>query len=70
MPKQKKSGNLLNAQRTISDVNYVDYRLLLSNTPPQAESLMHNLEQTAIKIESYVISDKTCFLNKMVLPPH
>ena len=49
---------------TITDVDYADYLALLVNTPIQAESLLHNLEQAAGGISFYVNANKTelmCF---------
>ena len=43
--------------------NYVDDLALLANTPTQAESLQHSLEQAARGIGLYMNSDKTEFMH-------
>ena len=43
---------------TIADTDYADDQVLLANTPAQAESLLHNLEQAAKGIGLYMNSDK------------
>ena len=53
--------------KTIADVHFADDRALLANTPTQAESLMHSLEQASGGIDLHVNADKTeymCFNNK------
>ena len=40
------------------DVDYADYIALLTNTPTQAESLLHSLEWTADSIGLHVNTDK------------
>ena len=52
---------------TITDADCADDLVLHSNTPTQAESLLHNLEQAAGCIGLYVNADKTeymCFKQK------
>ena len=50
------------------DTDYTNDLALLTNTPVQAESLLHSLEQAAGGIGLYVNSDKTVLtiLNKLV----
>ena len=48
--------------QTIKDTDYADDIELLANTPAQAESLLHNLEQTTVGIVLYVIADKTEYM--------
>ena len=47
---------------TFTNTDYADDLVLLANTPAQAESLLHSLEQTASGIGLYVNSDKTEFI--------
>ena len=47
---------------TITDADYVDDLTFLANTPAEAESLEHSLEQAVIGIGLYVNSDKTEFM--------
>ena len=42
------------------DANYADDTMLLANTPTQAESLLHCLEQTTGGIGLHENADKTC----------
>ena len=46
---------------TITDADYTDDLVLLTNTPVQAKSLLHSLEQAVRSISLYVNSDKTEF---------
>ena len=46
----------------ITDADNVDDVALLVNTPAQAESLLHSLEQTARGIGHFVNSNKTEFM--------
>ena len=46
----------------ITNAEYADNLVLLANTPAQAESLLHNLEQAARSIGIYVDSYKTEFM--------
>ena len=53
--------------QTITDADYTDDIALLANTPTQAESLLHSLEQAAGVIGLHVNADKTeyiCFNQK------
>ena len=53
--------------QTITDADYIVDIVLLANTPNQAKSLLHSLEQAAGGIGSYVNMDKTeymCFNQK------
>ena len=53
--------------QTITDANYTDDIALLANTPTQAESLLHCLEQAATGIGLYVNAHKTeymCFTQR------
>ena len=54
--------------KTITDANYADDIALLANTPNQAETLLHNLEQAASM--SMHTKLNTCSLNKQVTFPH
>ena len=52
------------------DENYVDDRLLLTNTPTQAESLLNSPEQAAGGTGLYINANKTlftCFKQKGVI---
>ena len=44
------------------DADYADIQVLLTNTPTQAKSLLHNLEQAAKGTGFCLNSDKTEFL--------
>ena len=44
--------------KTITDTDYTNDIALLANTPTQAETLLHSLEQTAGRIDLHVITDK------------
>ena len=44
------------------DTDYVDYRALHANTPAQAESVLHSLEQTAGGTGRHVTANKTEFM--------
>ena len=49
------------------DADYADDLVLLTNTPAQAESLLHNLVQAAKGLGLYVNANKTkyiCFKQK------
>ena len=48
--------------KTITDVDYADDIALLSNTPSQAETLLHSLERTAADIGLHVNADKTEYM--------
>ena len=47
--------------KTMRDTDYIDDLALLTNTPAQAESLLHSLEQSAGGISFYVNANKTKF---------
>ena len=46
----------------MTDADYTDNLVLLTNTPAQAESLLHNLEQVAGAIDIEVNANKTEFV--------
>ena len=48
--------------QTITDACYADDNALLTNTPAQAESLLHNLEKAAGGIGLYDNADKTEYM--------
>ena len=48
--------------KTITDADYADYMALLANTPNQAETLLHSLEQAAEGIGLHVNAQKTEFM--------
>ena len=48
--------------QTIMDTDYTNDIALLENTPAQAESLLHSLEQAADGIDLHVIADKTEYM--------
>ena len=48
--------------QTITDADYADDIALLANTPAQAETLLHSLEQAAAGIGFHVNADKTEYL--------
>ena len=54
----------------MTDADNVDNLVLLANTPAQAKSLLHNLEQAAGGIGFYLNAHKTVFLNKKKPSPH
>ena len=63
---RKENGFILKTTRsrqnpveTIMDADYADDLMLLTNTPVQAECLLHSLEQATKGIDHYVNSDKT-----------
>ena len=47
---------------TITNADYADDIALLANTPAQAETLLHNLEQAAAGIGLHVNADKTEYM--------
>ena len=54
----------------MTDADNADNLALLTNTPAQAESLLHSLEQAVIDIGLYVEANKTeymCFKQKGVI---
>ena len=62
----KENGFTLKKRRypaeTLTDADYAGDPALLANTPAQAESLLHSLEQAARRINFYIYSDKTEFM--------
>ena len=65
----KENGFTLKKKRTrqfptqnMTDVDYADDLLLFRNTPAQAESLLHSLEQAAGNIGVCVDTNKTEFM--------
>ena len=50
------------AAQTITDVDYANDIVLLANTPAQAKSLLHSLEQAAAGIGFHVNTDKTEYM--------
>ena len=61
-----------NPARTISDVDYADDIALLANTPTQAQSLLHSLDQAAGGISSMSTQTKqsSCALIKEATSSH
>ena len=55
--------------QTITDTDYINDIALLANTPAQAKSLLHSLEQAACGIGLHVNAEKTEFI-KEVTSPH
>ena len=47
---------------TITDANNADDIVLLANTPTQAKSLLHSLEQATGGIGLHVNADKTVYM--------
>ena len=58
----KKTSSRRYPAQTITDADYTDDIVLLANTPTQAESLLHNLEQAAEGIRLYMNADKTEYM--------
>ena len=48
--------------KTITDADYADDIAILANTPDQAETLLHSLEQAAIGIGLHVNAHKTEYI--------
>ena len=48
--------------KTITDADYTDDIAILANTPDQAETLLHSLEQAAAGIDLYVNAHKTEYM--------
>ena len=48
--------------KTITDADYADDRAILTNTPDQAETLLHSLERAAAGISLYVNAHKTEYM--------
>ena len=56
----------------MTSANYTDDLVLLANTPDQAESLLHNLEQAAGSIGLHINANKTeftCFKQEGTMSP-
>ena len=58
----KEARRKRNPAETITDADYADDLVLLANTPAEAKSLLHSLEQTARGIGLYENLDKTEFM--------
>ena len=58
--KKKKSRRY--PAKTITDVDYADGKALLTNTPNQAEKLLHSLERAAADIALHVNAHKTKYV--------
>ena len=56
--KLAKERSRRNTAQTIMDTDYADDIALLANTPAQAETLLHSLEQAAVGIGLYVNTNK------------
>ena len=57
--------------KTITDADYADDIVILANTPNQAETLLHSLEQATAGIGLHVNAHKTeymCFNQKATFP--
>ena len=55
--------------KTITDVDYADYIALLANTPNQAETLLHSLEQALASMSMHT-KVNACALIKQATSPH
>ena len=67
---EKKTRSRWYSTKTMTDADYTDDLVLLTNTPAQAESLLHNLEQAVRDIRLYMNSDKTeftCFKQEVAI---
>ena len=60
--KQTKKRSRRYPAKTITDADYADDIVLLVNTPNQAETLLHNLEQAAAGIGPHVNAHKTEYM--------
>ena len=58
----KKARSRWYPTNTMTDADYADYLELLTNTPAQAESLLHSLEETAGGISLYMNANKTEYI--------
>ena len=58
--------------KTITDADYTDDIALLTNTPNQAETLLHSLEWTAVELASMLMHTdlNTCALIKQATSPY
>ena len=59
--KNPEAGSRWYTAKTMTDADYADDLALLANTPPQAISLLHRLEQVAGGIGLYANANKTDF---------
>ena len=59
--KKKTNNKTRNPAETINDADYADDQAYHANTPAQAGSQLHNLEQAARDTGFYLNSDKTAF---------
>ena len=65
----KEDGSRQYPAEAITDADYTDDLVLLTNTPAQVKSLLHNLEQPARGIDLYVNANKTklmCFKQEAI----
>ena len=58
----KKTRSIKHPAETMTDANNIDEVVLLANTPVQAESQLHSMEQAAGDIGLYMNSDKAEFM--------
>ena len=65
----KKARSRRYPAKTITDTDYADYIVLLTNTPTQAESWLHSLEQKTLASALLQIKQNTCVLNKKETSP-
>ena len=69
--KQTKERSRRYTAHTIMDADYTGDIALLANTPAQAETLLHTLEEAAAGIGLHVNADKNmCALIKEATSPH
>ena len=59
---QEKAKSRIYSAQTITDADYADDIALLTNTPTQAESLLHSLVREAGGIGLHVNADKTEYM--------
>ena len=62
--KKKKAESRWYSAQTITDADYADDIVLLADTPTQAESLLHSLEQAVLASTWMQAKQSTCVLNK------
>ena len=55
---------------TMTDIDYADDLVLLTNTPTQAECLLPSLEQTAVGIYLYISANKIEFMSFQLEEPY
>ena len=60
--KLTKKRSRRDSAKTITDANYADDIAILANTPNQAETLLHSLEQAAAGIDLHVNAHKTEYM--------